>query len=231
MPKFLDQPSWYASNGTQVYGVGTSNSTSHTNGAVPVWRQVAGYFDEIVPTVNGFPFTDIHSWYAPTTNPNGGQVLSSTGTGAPTWKETLSSVNGRAIQSSYGNTSIYAPVSGGTKGQVLASSGNGVAPGWGPKITVWRGLSTTIGNFITRNEAGVLFAWGNSGLAGMIKGTDPFDFCIIVKSELENNAYYITIDGTSVRRMSVATTSTVLSTQSASDIFVLSILTDDVIQQ
>lgn len=130
MPKFLDAPSWYASNGTQVYGVGTSNSTSHTNGAVPVWRQVGGYFDEIVPTLNGYPFTDVRSWYAPTTNPNGGRVLSSTGTGAPTWKETLSSVNGRAIQSSYGNTGIYAPVSSGTKGQVLVSGGNGVAPGW-----------------------------------------------------------------------------------------------------
>lgn len=69
MPKFLDQPSWYASNGTQVYGVGTSKSTSHTDGAVPVWRQAAGYFDEIVPTLNGHSFTDISVWYAPPNKP------------------------------------------------------------------------------------------------------------------------------------------------------------------
>ena len=117
------------------------------------------------------------------------------------------------------------------KGQVLASSGNGIAPGWGPKITAWQGSSTTIGNFITQNEAGVLFVWGNTGRAGLINREDPFDFCIIVKTKSENNAYYITINGSTVQRMSVATTSATISTQSASSITVLSILAEDVTQQ
>lgn len=187
-------------------------------------------------------FLDVPSWYstsgvllhawetAPTTV---GKVLVSNGSGgvAPVWDDMVDTVNGRDVNRTSKNNSIYAPLTSGTKGQVLVSGGNVVAPGWGPKITVWQGLSTTIGNFITYDEAGVLFVWGNTGRAGLINREDPFDFCIIVKTKSENNAYYITINGSTVQRMSVATTSATISTQSASVITVLSILAEDVTQQ
>ena len=76
MPKFLDRPSWYEPNGTQVYGVGVTNSAdTYTNGAVPAYRSAAGGFTTIAPTINGFPFTDISAWYAPVSKPSSNFAL------------------------------------------------------------------------------------------------------------------------------------------------------------
>lgn len=85
MPKFLDRPSWYESNGTQVYGVGISAS-SHVEGEIPVYRAAAGTFTAVTPLLNGTTLTNMSSWYAPLTNGTWGQILiGHTGYGRPVW--------------------------------------------------------------------------------------------------------------------------------------------------
>lgn len=211
MPKFLDVPTWINKSGQTVEALGLSPG-----------QQTAGK-GAGVPYVVDANFPDV--WYIGRAN-GYGSIPYCNGNGISFGTIAM---NGNFLYPDM--VDFYAPITSGTDGQVLVSNGNGIAPGWGPKITAWQGLSTTIGNFITYDEAGVLFVWGNSGLAGLIKGEDPFDFCIIVKTKSENNAYYITIHGSTVQRMSVATTSATISTQSASSITVLSILAEDVTQQ
>lgn len=64
--------------------------------------------------------------YAPVTNPAGGKILQSTGSGAPSWTSFM--VNGTALGTT-GNTSIYAPTT---------SSANGYAVAWVDGKPQWR---------------------------------------------------------------------------------------------
>ena len=211
MPKFLDVPTWISKSGKTVEALGLFPG------------QQTGGKGAGIPYVTDAAVTDV--WYIGRAN-GYGAIPYCDGNGISFG---YIAMNGSFLYPDM--VDFYAPITSGTDGQVLVSNGNGIAPGWGPKITAWQGMSTTIGNFITHDEAGVLFVWGNTGLAGLIKGEDLFDFCIIVKTKSEDNAYYITINGSTVQRMSVATTSATISTQSASVITVLSILAEDVTQQ
>lgn len=114
MPKFLDRPSWYEPNGTQVYGVGVTNGAdTYTNGAVPAYRSAAGGFTTIAPTINGFPFTDISAWYAPVTKPSSSFALCYwTPNSRPEWlamgaSGTFLRSNGTGSSPSWVNFSLY----------------------------------------------------------------------------------------------------------------------------
>lgn len=124
MPKFLDVPSWYNSRGILSYGVGVDTNEQPMVGDVPCVHLPSGELNWRRLMVNGATSGDI-SIYSPTSNPTGGQVLLSSGVGAPVWQDF--DVNGAAIGA--GATSIYAPTSGGNSGQLLASNGNN-APTW-----------------------------------------------------------------------------------------------------
>lgn len=105
MPKFLDRPSWYESGGTQVYGVGVTNSAStYGDGAIPVYRTAAGGFTTISPTINGLHFTDINAWYAPVSKPSSNFALCYwTPNSRPEWLNT--GTDGTLLKSSRGTPS------------------------------------------------------------------------------------------------------------------------------
>lgn len=126
MPKFLDVPSWYNSQGTLSYGVGVDTNERPTVGDVPSVHLPSGELNWRALMVNGGQSGDINI-YAPTSNPPGGQVLLSSGTGAPVWQDF--DVNGNAIGAGAYSTSIYAPGTAGSTGQILRSAGFG-APVW-----------------------------------------------------------------------------------------------------
>ena len=87
MPKFLDQPQWYTSNGAVSYGVGIP-STTPTDGTIPVYRNAAGYFTAIAPTISGLHLTDVSSWYAPIVAPGSpARLVYSDATNIPKWTE------------------------------------------------------------------------------------------------------------------------------------------------
>lgn len=82
-------------------------------------------------TLNGEK-TEEASFYAPITVGTAGQMLKSTGTGAPVWAEAPSgkmTLNGLATTVDTTSVNIYAPITPGTVGQVLKSNGFG-APVW-----------------------------------------------------------------------------------------------------
>lgn len=108
MPKFLDAPSWYNSRGILSYGVGVDTNEQPMVGDVPCVHLPSGELNWRRLMVNGATSGDI-SIYSPTSNPTGGQVLLSSGVGAPVWQDF--DVNGAAIGT--GATSIYAPTSAG----------------------------------------------------------------------------------------------------------------------
>ena len=105
MPKYLDRPSWYESGGTQVYGVGVTNSAStYGDGAIPVYRAAAGGFTTISPTINGLHFTDINAWYAPVSKPSSSFALCYwTPNNRPEWLNM--GTNGTLLKSSGSNPS------------------------------------------------------------------------------------------------------------------------------
>ena len=131
MPKFLDVPSWYASNGRLLKlwdtvpggdGYFPASKTDTSNGNVGIeWKSLS--FNE--GDRDG-------SFWAADAPGEAGQVLESSGAGggAPVWVDTIKTVNGRAIQENQENTDIYAPVNSGISGYWLGSNGNGVAPSW-----------------------------------------------------------------------------------------------------
>lgn len=85
MPKFLDRPSWYSSNGTMTYGVGIP-STTPTDGTIPVYRNAAGDFTAISPTISGLHLTDVSAWYAPIVAPGSpARLVYSDATNIPKW--------------------------------------------------------------------------------------------------------------------------------------------------
>lgn len=109
MPKFLDAPVWYNSAGNQVTGLGYGTSPtqyympycSSTSGPTIGWRRL---------TLNGSTASSSDvSWYAPTTAGTSGQVLTSNGSGAPSWQN-LSSSSSSSLYAHY----IYLNFSGAT---------------------------------------------------------------------------------------------------------------------
>ena len=85
MPKFLDRPSWYSSNGTMTYGVGIPSATP-TDGTIPVYRNAAGDFTAISPTISGLHLTDVSAWYAPIVAPGSpARLVYSDATNIPKW--------------------------------------------------------------------------------------------------------------------------------------------------
>lgn len=125
MPKFLDVPSWYNSQGTLSYGVGVDTNERPTVGDVPCVHLPSGELNWRSLMVNGGQSGDINI-YAPTSTGTAGQILQSNGImGAPSWQDF--NVNGAAIGTR--STSIYAPGAAGSKGQILMSAGSG-APEW-----------------------------------------------------------------------------------------------------
>ena len=87
MPKFLDIPSWYGTNGTLLYPL-SYNQNNWPNGLTMGSLQLNG--DASIPI-----FTDMNysrQWYAPTSAGYNGQILRSVGSGAPVWKSVQISV-------------------------------------------------------------------------------------------------------------------------------------------
>ena len=114
MPKFLDAPSWYNSQGTLSYGVGVDTNERPGVGDVPCVHLPSGELNWRNLRVNGAPSGDIDI-YAPASNPTGGQVLLSSGAGEPVWQDF--DVNGAAIGTRA--TSIYAPTLRGSSNEFL----------------------------------------------------------------------------------------------------------------
>lgn len=84
MPKFLDVPSWYNSQGTLSYGVGVDTNERPTVGDVPSVHLSSGELNWRALMVNGGQSGDINI-YAPTSGGNFGQILQSNGNKAPIW--------------------------------------------------------------------------------------------------------------------------------------------------
>lgn len=125
MPKFLDVPSWYNSQGTLSYGVGVDTNEQPGVGDVPCVHLPSGELNWRHLMANGATSGDI-SIYAPTSTGTAGQILQSNGImGAPSWQDF--NVNGATIGTR--STSIYAPGAAGSKGQILMSTGSN-APEW-----------------------------------------------------------------------------------------------------
>lgn len=142
MPKFLDVPSWYNSQGTLSYGVGVDTDELPTVGDVPCVHLPSGELNWRALMVNGGQSGDI-SIFAPTSNPPGGQVLLSSGTDAPVWQDF--DVNGNAIGTGAYSTSIYAPGTAGSAGQILRSAGFG-APVWSDAAMLFVNYTFPAGN-------------------------------------------------------------------------------------
>ena len=127
MPKFLDVPSWYNSQGTLSYGVGVDTNEQPGVGDVPCVHLPSGELNWRHLMANGATSGDI-SIYAPTSTGTAGQILQSNGImGAPSWQDF--DVNGHAIGAGAYSNSIYAPGTAGSTGQILRSAGLG-APVW-----------------------------------------------------------------------------------------------------
>lgn len=84
MPKFLDVPSWYNRQGTEIYGVGVDTNEQPGVGDVPCVHLPSGEMNYRHIMVNGATSGDI-SIYAPTTQGNHRQIIASLGTPTPTW--------------------------------------------------------------------------------------------------------------------------------------------------
>lgn len=82
MPKFLDVPQWYLTNGTQVNGVGCQNLYGIT-AIAPATCTVNGDLKSLAASVNNS--SQGFNIYAPIAAGTAGQALISSGSGAPEW--------------------------------------------------------------------------------------------------------------------------------------------------
>lgn len=82
MPKFLDVPQWYLTDGTQVNGVGCQNLYGIT-AIAPATCTVNGDLKSLAASVNNS--SQGFNIYAPIAAGTAGQFLKSNGSGAPRW--------------------------------------------------------------------------------------------------------------------------------------------------
>ena len=86
MPKFLDVPSWYNSQGILTYGVGVDTDEQPVVGDVPCVHLPSGELNWRHLMVNGATSGDINI-YTPTSRGDSGQVVTSGDGYTPGWSE------------------------------------------------------------------------------------------------------------------------------------------------
>ena len=147
MPKFLDAPSWYNSQGTLSYGVGVDTNERPGVGNVPCVHLPSGELNWRALMVNGAQSGDI-SIYAPTTRGNDNSVCIWNGDDyRPDWltpgsnpavlaysasreeTEWLEATSGGNVLCNTGNGNL-AWTTGGSAGQVLTYQGASSKPTW-----------------------------------------------------------------------------------------------------
>lgn len=106
MPKFLDAPIWYDSNGTLMKGMGYNSSIQWTNGSMPVYNSASGDgFSTRSININGSASSN-KSIYVNESSGEQGQIPLSNGSGALGWADIY--FNGSRPTTS-SSTDIYAP--------------------------------------------------------------------------------------------------------------------------
>ena len=183
MPKFLDSPKWYGSDGKFADMENSGGAIGGKHFGVDSQGNF-GYYQNTVATVNGTANGGSFI-FSPTSWGSSGQALFSKGVNnAPQWGDTIETVNGQSISAAAANKYIYAPISAGTSGQILTSTGG--SPEWRNITLNGSRLGSGDGGFYaptTSGESGnILTSGGLGGTPSWKSFTPKYMHHIVVKT-------------------------------------------------